>query len=508
MRIQSKLFATFLLSSVFLTVTLIAVIQWSIGKGMIDYVNAKELEALQPVRAALVQQYLQASSWSSIERDPKIFFDIIFDQIKDSNFIQNRPPGSEFAPPNRRVPRHFDPPSLDRPKQDKANNIPRPPPKGPGHRSPNAKDGRLPKAPYGFALLDQNKVSIIDRYNLASEQDVSLIELNISDITVGYLVIATKKSLTDGYELNFVKQQKTTLFLLASVLLILTLLIALPLARHIIRPIKQLASGMNDLAQGKFEQKLALKRQDEFKTLERDFNELANTLSFNENSRKRWLADVSHELRTPVSVLKGEIEAVIDGIRPLNIEQFLSAQEEILQLERLIEDLHELARSDLGTLHYQKHPVDFATLIAEEVQKFTCKLNEQHMQLNIHVPNYPVIFNADEKRIKQLISNLVINILRYAHGADTVNVCLTNSKLAMGLVIEDNGPGVPDEQLEQIFDHLFRGEQSRNRKTGGSGLGLNICTQIVKAHGGTINASRSTLGGLAVHMQFNHYQAD
>jgi two-component system sensor histidine kinase BaeS len=501
MRIQSKLFATFFLSSVFLTVTLIAFIQWSIGKGMIDYVNAKELEALQPVEFALLQQYQKQDSWSSIEQQPKVFFDIIHQQLAVQNTGPNRPAN---PPPRQKVNRNRSPINNNSSSPNTRRAIPsnghsgllHDPKGGPPPRPPP------PRPPLRYGLLDQDKAIIVGRFDQG--KGYSLIELKLSDAAVGYLVVPRKKSLTDGYELNFVKQQNSTLLIFASVLLLLPLLIVLPLARHIIKPIKLLASGMNDLTKGKFDRKLALKRQDEFNTLERDFNELANTLGRNENARKRWLADVSHELRTPVAVLKGEIEAVIDGIRPLDINQFLSAQEEIQQLERLIEDLHELTRSDIGTLHYQKNSVDFATLISEESQKFAGKLYEKGLQLKIDVPEYPVVFDVDEKRIKQLIRNLILNILRYAQGADVTHISLTDSKITLDLVIEDNGPGVPDEQLERIFDHLFRVEESRNQKTGGSGLGLSICSQIVKAHGGTISASKSKLGGLAVHMHFNY----
>lgn len=482
MRIQTKLFAIFLISSVFLTVALFAIIQWSIGKGMIDYVNAKEIEELSPVAETLAEHFELNGSWTAFNNDPRLFFDLIRDIT----------PFNSEARKRQRAPRGDHPPQR-RPRDGR-----RPPPKGQqGRRPPPG----FPPPPLGYALLDEQQNIIVGR--ISSDDTYNTVNINLDGETIGFIKSPRRDKLTQGYELNFIEQQNTSLLIFSVLLLGITLIIALPLARHIIRPIKQLTQGMHDLTQGQFDRQLALKRKDEFNQLEQDFNELAHTLKKNENARRNWLADVSHELRTPVAVLKGEIEAVIDGIRPLSLEQFLSAQEEIFQLERLIEDLHELTRSDIGTLHYQKQPIDMRNFVLNESKKFTHLLTEHHIELETVTPHEAVIFNADEKRLKQLLSNLITNVIRYAENAQQVRISLTKIKNCLNLTLEDDGPGVRPEHLDKLFDYLYRTESSRNRNTGGSGLGLAICKKIAIAHNGKIWASQSSLGGLAVSVEFS-----
>ena len=475
MRLQTKLFAIFLLSGGFLTATMFLVIQWSIGQGMVEYVNSRELEGLQPLVDELEDYYGQYGSWRDLEDRPRLFFDRFARHFHETEM--GLPP-----PPKRAV-----------------NAMRRPPNSGGPPRMLRGQPRRI--APIGFAMLDSNENVIIGR--LLDKAKYNSLELVSADAVVGYLRIPIKDQLNEGYELSFVEQQNTTLFLYSLIILCVTMLIALPLARHIIRPIKQLTQGMHELTQGDFDKRLALKRRDEFEQLATDFNRLASTLKENESARKRWLADVSHELRTPVAVLKGEIEAVLDGIRPLSVEQFESAQEEIHQLERLIEDLHELVRSDNGTLHYQKQTIDLKALLLLETTKYTDPLKEKGISLVFDLPDNDVKLHADEVRFKQLIGNLVSNVIRYAEGAKTLKISLEASNEKITLVYEDDGTGVEDEQLDKLFEYLYRTELSRNRTTGGSGLGLAICQKIVTAHHGRMWASKSVLNGLAINIQFN-----
>jgi two-component system sensor histidine kinase BaeS len=156
--------------------------------------------------------------------------------------------------------------------------------------------------------------------------------------SIGFLAVSKRDQLTAGYELNFVEQQQRYILFIALGLVLVAMLIAMPLAAHFVKPIKRLTSAMSKLTSGEYQQRIDLKRKDEFAHLSRDFNELAATLQQNEQARKRWLADISHELRTPVAVLKGELEAMLDGIRPLSLERIQSANEEVKQLEQLLDD--------------------------------------------------------------------------------------------------------------------------------------------------------------------------
>jgi two-component system sensor histidine kinase BaeS len=243
---------------------------------------------------------------------------------------------------------------------------------------------------------------------------------------------------------------------------------------------------------------MQLQRNDELGQLARDINELASTLAHNDTVRKRWLADTSHELRTPISILKGELEAMLDGVRPVNKAGIQSLHHETLQLQKLVEDLHELNNADIGGLRYYKQSVDLVALLEEQLQRHRPVFDNAGLQLQLS--NHPKILNAwvDSSRLHQLLDNLLNNSLKYTTCPGKVQIKLQQQGNNALLVISDSAPGVPDAALDKLFEHLYRVDNSRNRLTGGSGLGLAICRRIVEGHHGTITASHSELGGITI----------
>ncbi|MCJ8269940.1 MAG: ATP-binding protein, partial [Psychrosphaera sp.] len=243
-------------------------------------------------------------------------------------------------------------------------------------------------------------------------------------------------------------------------------------------------------------------RNDELGHLSRDVNELAMTLEKNDSARRRWIADISHELRTPIAVMKGEMEAVIDGVRSLDLAHVTSSHQEVQRLQRLVEDLYELTSADIGGMKYRKEEFDLVELIDDELSQFQQILSQSNIQLSHQLPEQPMIIWADADRLCQLFNNIMVNCAKYVDTDSEidgqVNLTLQGKDDCLILTIEDNGKGVPEQHLANLFEHLYRVDNSRNRKTGGSGLGLAICKQIVEAHHGTISAQKSALGGLAV----------
>lgn len=492
MRIKSKLIAIFFVTSVALVIAQVLVMQWSIGKGMIDYVNQRELKALSGVASSLADIFQQDGSWQNITGKHKRFKNIVDKGLVDSEFTSrpsNRPPsrpqGSrQKGGPERpnRNPNSSEPPNGRRGE-----------PFGP---PPGIKGHRLFEVSY--ALLDVEKKFLAGLYS--NQLDFSFVDILVGDHVVGFLAVSKRDQLTAGYELNFVKQQQRYIIFVALGLILIAMLIAIPLAAHFVRPIKRLTAAMSMLTSGDYQQRINLKRKDEFAHLSRDFNELAATLQQNEQARKRWLADISHELRTPVAVLKGELEAMLDGVRPLSLERIQSSNEEVKQLEKLLDDLHELTRNDLGSLHYRKESLDLVALLSEEASHYSTLLDERNIDVKFgNLPKDVVIF-GDRKRLKQLLANLFTNTAKYASEGNMLKISAEVVQQAdeIQLRFEDNGPGVGTTDLPKLFDHMFRVENSRNRATGGSGLGLSICQKIVEAHHGKISAFASDLGGLGI----------
>ena len=235
--------------------------------------------------------------------------------------------------------------------------------------------------------------------------------------------------------------------------------------------------------------------------LSEDFNTLAFTLAKDEQVRKRWLANISHELRTPMSILLGELEAMLLGIREPNAKNISSANDEALHLKRLIDDLHMLNSAELGGMHYTMQPTDMALLLNTIEQKYQVLLEQHNIKIYLLNSAKYITVQADKTRLLQLLDNILMNAVHYAQ-CTTISLTAKNISIKgqtyLELIIEDNGVGVEQSHLSHLFEYLYRVDSSRNRQEGGSGLGLSICQHIVKGHKGEIAAEKASLGGLAI----------
>jgi two-component system sensor histidine kinase BaeS len=225
---------------------------------------------------------------------------------------------------------------------------------------------------------------------------------------------------------------------------------------------------------------------------------MAVALERNEKTRRQWLADISHELRTPVAVLQGEIEALLDGVRPINPEAVRSLHGEALRLHRLVDDLYQLALSDLGALVYRKENFDLGDILTDCIETFRPRFEEKKIALRAADALEGFIVFGDAQRLHQLFANLFDNSLKYTDARGELRLSASRAAGFVTVVLEDTAPAVPEGQLDRLFERLYRVDVSRSRASGGSGLGLSICKNIAEAHGGTISAGLSNLGGLSI----------
>ncbi|VVD98143.1 Signal transduction histidine-protein kinase BaeS [Pandoraea pneumonica] len=274
--------------------------------------------------------------------------------------------------------------------------------------------------------------------------------------------------------------------------------VAIRVAQRLLVPVTPLLEATHRMAMGDYSVRAPTVGADELARLAADLNRLADTLAHNDQLRRDLLADISHELRTPLSVLRGEIEAMEDGVRPLTQDALASLRVEVSLLAKLIDDLYELSLSDIGALTYQFAPVDMTERVATTVMAFRDWFEAKGITLTVHLPDAVLTVDGDLHRLTQLLGNLFENSLRYTDGGGAVRVYLSSSGAQLRLEIEDSAPGVPDDALPRLFERLFRVEASRSRRSGGAGLGLALCKHIVEAHGGQIIARHSPLGGLAL----------
>lgn len=481
MRIQNKLFAVIILTSTVLVGAMMALVQWSIDRGMLDYVNTRETEQATPLLDALASTYGETQSWQAISHQPELWH-----QLLRQHFI-------------KKIRKRRDPFKDDKhgkPPPSRHHLGERPPPTG-----DKSRPFRKPP-PKGVALLDgelQLVAGSLPRSAAAGDMSkVNKLPIELEQQIVGWLLFPKREKITEGFELQFLQQQREAFLVISLLVIGLAIIVALPLARHFVRPINRLADGTQQLTHGRYQLQLDTDRSDELGQLARDFNQLALTLEDNENNRKRWLADISHELRTPLAILKGELEAIIDGIREPSPENLLSLQQEIDHLNKLIDDLYQLSNSEIGGMRYNMEPLELDNTLASLCKHHQPIIQAANLQLCYNGPQKTVKLLADSTRLHQLFDNLLENSLKYTDAPGSIHITLAIEERYAVIDIEDSAPGVPEEALDKVFDHLYRVDDSRNRETGGSGLGLSICRQIVVAHGGTITAQHSTLGGLRI----------
>ncbi|MFQ0162805.1 multidrug transporter subunit MdtD [Klebsiella pneumoniae] len=227
---------------------------------------------------------------------------------------------------------------------------------------------------------------------------------------------------------------------------------------------------------------------------------VASTLERNQQMRRDLMADISHELRTPLAVLRGELEAIQDGVRRFTPESIPSLQAEVATLTKLVDDLHQLSMSDEGALAYQKTSLDIITLLEVAAGAFRERFASRQLSIQVSLPEQAMIF-GDRDRLMQLFNNLLENSLRYTDSGGSLHITARRSGRMLVIDFADSAPGVSDEQLARLCERFYRAEGSRNRASGGSGLGLAICLNIVAAHGGTLRADHSPFGGVSIKVE-------
>src|SRR3990167_9063904 len=327
----------------------------------------------------------------------------------------------------------------------------------------------LTGAVFRISLLDAQQRSVISFVELRADAPRMPIEVNGQ--TVGWLVMTPFQSVTEAGG-------------------------AMLLKRRLLAPVRQVAAATHRLAAGDYAERVSVSSDDEVGQLARDFNQLAHTLERNEQLRREFMADISHELRTPLAVLRGELEALEDGVRKLDGDSLHSLQHEVGQLNQLVNDLHELSMADVGALTYRKQPLDLVELLHESLAGARERCKEQGLTLELQLPMAAKPVLADAARLRQLLGNLMENSLRYTEAGGRLRIRLLEQNGHIVLDWLDSAPGVAEADLPRLFERFFRGEASRGRASGGSGLGLAICRSIAEAHGGTLEAHPSPLGGL------------
>jgi signal transduction histidine kinase len=275
-------------------------------------------------------------------------------------------------------------------------------------------------------------------------------------------------------------------------------LLGLVFSAQVTRPIAALTDAVKKVAAGDLSVAVKVGGRDEVSELSGSFNAMTGELKRLEEAKKQIIADSAHELRTPVTLIQGTIEAMIDGVYPLDIPTLESVHEETVRLSRLIDMLRELEIIESGKLALSFESVDAVEIVRKAFALFATSAAEKKIALSVEESDPPPpSIDADYLRLSEVVYNIISNSIKYTPAGGRVRVRIQgagNGSLAL-ISVDDSGPGIPDEERKRIFERFYRMDKSRSTDLGGSGLGLAIAGEIVKAHGGSIAVADSDLGG-------------
>jgi len=264
------------------------------------------------------------------------------------------------------------------------------------------------------------------------------------------------------------------------------------------RPVDALTSAAREVKAGNYNQRVSVAGKDELSDLSRSFNQMVDSLENNDKWRKQIIADSAHELRTPVSLIQGNLEMILDGVYQADTAHLQNIYDETLVLSRLIKELQELSSAESGSMFLNMEELNLNTLIGNVSDLFRVGELKDKINLNNLIEDELPLIQGDYQKLKQVFSNVLANAFRHTPEGGSVQVRAEVKKSSVLIVIEDTGPGIKEEELEKIFERFYRTDSSRNRVSGGSGLGLSISREIIKLHGGSIYAQSKNDSGASI----------
>jgi two-component system sensor histidine kinase BaeS len=443
---------------------MVLLLEESFDRTFLAYVNNYEREAQNNLIANLGELYHLNGSW---------------DFIRDNQDLWNEVVASNFARAKTTRDRNYE----DLPEQE----VKTDPLLENGESTLSGRERRFYRR--NVALIDATRRHVIglEDFELEETEFKPITDNNRRDI-VGFLAARPLVRILETPDIEFSNQQIRGFNIIAIVIAILCFILSIPLARFLVTRINTLGNATRELALGNYGVRIPDFANDELGKLSNDFNQLARSLEKNEKARRQWIADISHELRTPLAILRGEIEAIQDKIRQLTPETVDNLHSEVINLDRLVNDL--------------KQRINLISILGQHVSIYHESFEDKHIKLDTNwSEKKPIFVLADQDRIGQLFSNLLTNSLRYSEENGKLEINVKEIAGSVLIQFNDSAPSVADEDIIKLFDRLFRVDSSRSRVTGGTGLGLAICKNIIEAHLGEITAEKSPLGGLQINIK-------
>lgn len=332
-------------------------------------------------------------------------------------------------------------------------------------------------------------------------------EIKVEEKIVGYVAIGQYSSiLLSKEDEKFINSLNNSVLISILFTIIITVIISLYISKQISNPIKKVSDISVALSKGNYDIGIESKSNIlEIKKLEDSISELKEKLQNQDSLRKRLVSDISHEIRTPLNILQNNLEAMIDGIFPLDEENLVGLNEEVIRFGKLLDNLNILKEIEGEDINLSMHKVSLKNILEGVIKDFSIILKEKHIQLEKHIDkdkNYYI--NGDENALKQVLINIISNSVKFIKSNGIIKVILKENKNNIEIIIEDNGEGIKREDLPFIFERLYRGDKSRH-EIDGSGIGLTIVKRILNIHSAYIDIESELGKGTIVQIKFKKY---
>ncbi|MFJ7728401.1 ATP-binding protein [Neobacillus sp. NPDC097160] len=327
--------------------------------------------------------------------------------------------------------------------------------------------------------------------------------LKVDNAIIGKLVAIYPEGLIDD-EYTFI--QTIQLYILAAVCLtiLLAIVFSMIFSKKLTSGLKKLSFAAGELQQHNLDIRIPLSGlPTEVKQIAISFNNLAESLAKEEILRKQFTGDLAHELRTPLATLRSQIEAFQDGIWDPTPQRLVVSHEELMRLVRLVNELEKLLAAENPQIRLEKMELEAGSVLAALWEIFLPIFKEKGVGLQIEEPAQEEMFAADKDRLMQILSNVLNNALKYTPEGKNVTISVVTEKEGyVGFKIQDEGSGMKEDDIPHIFERFYRGDKSRDRKTGGVGIGLSIVKALMDAHKGVIKVKSKMNKGTSITLWF------
>lgn len=330
-------------------------------------------------------------------------------------------------------------------------------------------------------------------------------EIKVNDKVVGYVDIGQYTSvLMSDEDINFKASINESIIVSGIITLIIIIFISLYFSRQLSAPIKEVANMSVNFSVGNFDAKSSKESNiNELEDLRKSMNILADKLKYQDTLRKRLVSDISHEIRTPLNVLENNLEAMIDGVFPVNVERLNYLNEEVVRFGRLLSNLNVLKEFEHESIKLNFEKIQLDELIQDICKEYSMAAKNQHINLICYIQadlNYEV--TGDKDKLKQVFINLISNALKFTRENGEICVGMYAGNKNVVVEVKDSGIGIRKEDLPFIFERLYRGDKSRH-EIEGSGIGLTIAKNILQLHSASIEVDSKEGKGTVFRIYFN-----